>query len=102
MVQSISPEVLELLKAYDWPGNIRELQSVIREALIASTGPTLLPEFLPTVLRRDADENERQALPQGPWTRRRGSRSSILCRAPWRPDTATSIDAHCSFSTFWC
>jgi len=65
MVQSISPEVLELFKAYSWPGNIRELQSVIREALIASTGPTLLPEFLPTVLRRDADENERQALPTG-------------------------------------
>ena len=45
-VQSISQEYLERLQAYRWPGNIRELQSVIRESLIVSTGPTLLPEFL--------------------------------------------------------
>jgi two-component system nitrogen regulation response regulator GlnG len=63
MVQSISPEVLELFEAYSWPGNIRELQSVIREALIASTGPTLLPDFLPTVIRRDADETARETTP---------------------------------------
>ncbi|MFO0869457.1 MAG: sigma-54 dependent transcriptional regulator [Pirellulales bacterium] len=46
-VQSISPEALERLQHHRWPGNIRELQSVLREALIASTGPTLLPDFLP-------------------------------------------------------
>jgi two-component system nitrogen regulation response regulator GlnG len=63
MVQSISPEVLELFEAYSWPGNIRELQSVIREALIASTGPTLLPDFLPTVIRREADETARETTP---------------------------------------
>lgn len=45
-VQSISQESLERLQSYRWPGNIRELQSVIRESLIVSTGPTLLPEFL--------------------------------------------------------
>lgn len=45
-VQSISQEALDRLQAYRWPGNIRELQSVIREALIISAGPTLLPEFL--------------------------------------------------------
>jgi two-component system nitrogen regulation response regulator GlnG len=63
MVQSISPEVLEFFEAYSWPGNIRELQSVIREALIASTGPTLLPEFLPTVIRREADDPARETTP---------------------------------------
>jgi len=45
-VQTISPECLERLRAYSWPGNIRELQAVLREAIIVSTGPTLLPEFL--------------------------------------------------------
>jgi two-component system nitrogen regulation response regulator GlnG len=45
-VQSISQEALNILQAYRWPGNIRELQSIIREALIVSTGPTILPEFL--------------------------------------------------------
>ena len=46
-VQTISNEALELLQRHAWPGNVRELQSVLREALIVSTGPTLLPEFLP-------------------------------------------------------
>ena len=44
--KSISPAALDLLQRYDWPGNVRELQSIIREALIASAGPTILPEFL--------------------------------------------------------
>jgi two-component system nitrogen regulation response regulator GlnG len=61
-VQSISEESLELLQRYDWPGNVREMQSVIREALIVSAGPTLLPEFLPAELRRDGiAEPERAA-----------------------------------------
>jgi two-component system nitrogen regulation response regulator GlnG len=53
-VQSIAPETLEKLQAYRWPGNIRELQSVIREALIVSTGPTLLPDFLPLEVRGES------------------------------------------------
>jgi len=52
-VQSISQEALERLQAYRWPGNIRELQSVIRESLIVSTGPTLLPEFLSIELQNE-------------------------------------------------
>jgi two-component system nitrogen regulation response regulator GlnG len=52
-VQSISAEAMELLERYDWPGNVRELQSVIREALVASAGPTILPEFLPAELHKD-------------------------------------------------
>lgn len=46
-VASIASETLSLLEAYHWPGNIRELQSVIREGMITATGPVLLPEFLP-------------------------------------------------------
>ena len=53
VVQSISPESLELLRHYSWPGNVRQLQSVIREALIVSTGPELLPEFLPLEFQQE-------------------------------------------------
>lgn len=42
-----SPEAVEMLRRYSWPGNLRELQSVIKQALLKSTGPVLLPEFLP-------------------------------------------------------
>jgi len=51
IVQTIAAETLEVLREYRWPGNIRELQSVIREALIVSTGTTLLPDFLPAETR---------------------------------------------------
>ena len=58
-VQSISQEALDHLQKYRWPGNIRELQSVIRESLIVSTGPTLLPEFLSIELKNDVSvDNE--------------------------------------------
>lgn len=53
-VTSISEETLERLHDYSWPGNVRELQNTIREALICSAGPTLLPEFLPHEVMREA------------------------------------------------
>lgn len=34
----ISPEVLEMLKTYPWPGNIRELRNVLERALILARG----------------------------------------------------------------
>lgn len=49
-VQSISSESLDLLQRYSWPGNIRELQSILRESLITSAGSVLLPQFLPPEL----------------------------------------------------
>jgi two-component system nitrogen regulation response regulator GlnG len=49
-VQSVDPATLARLTAYSWPGNIRELQSVLKQALLAASGPVLLPEFLPAVL----------------------------------------------------
>ncbi len=53
-VRAIAAETLELLRRYPWPGNVRELQSVVKQALLHTTGPVLLPEFLPAVLRGEA------------------------------------------------
>jgi DNA-binding NtrC family response regulator len=50
-VQQVAPEAFELLRQYAWPGNIRELQSVLRQALVKAVGPILLPDFLPASLR---------------------------------------------------
>jgi two-component system nitrogen regulation response regulator GlnG len=58
--QTISAEALDIFSRYAWPGNVRELQNVVREALIASTGPTLLPEFLPKELLREAQGESSQ------------------------------------------
>jgi two-component system nitrogen regulation response regulator GlnG len=46
-VQEIAPEALERLGGYSWPGNIRELQSVLKQALLRASGSVLLPAFLP-------------------------------------------------------
>src|SRR5262245_18392260 len=46
-VRSVAPEVLERLRNCPWPGNIRELQSVLKQALLQASGPVLLPAFLP-------------------------------------------------------
>jgi formate hydrogenlyase transcriptional activator len=39
--ESISPETMEALFEYDWPGNIRELQNLIERAVILCRGPVL-------------------------------------------------------------
>jgi len=46
-VLTIDPEALARLRAYHWPGNIRELQSFVKQALLQSRGSVLLPSFLP-------------------------------------------------------
>jgi len=53
---SISPEAIEKLQSHRWPGNIRELQGVLRDALVISTGASLLPEHFPLELRADGDD----------------------------------------------
>jgi len=40
-IDSIPDEVMAVLKAHDWPGNIRELQNVIERAVLFSPGSVL-------------------------------------------------------------
>ena len=49
-VEGLAPETLEALRAYSWPGNIRELEGVLRQTLLQATGTVLAPEFLPTAV----------------------------------------------------
>jgi two-component system nitrogen regulation response regulator GlnG len=48
-IREAAPETLERLRAYSWPGNIRELQSVLKQALLQANGTVLLPAFLPVL-----------------------------------------------------
>ena len=40
-IDTIPPYVMQTLEAYDWPGNIRELENVLQRAIILSPGTTL-------------------------------------------------------------
>ncbi len=46
-VREVDPDALERLRNYTWPGNIRELQSVLKQALLQASGTVLLSTFLP-------------------------------------------------------
>src|SRR5262249_32224931 len=49
-VRQVAPEAMTRLRGYSWPGNIRELQSVLKQALLRASGAVLLPAFLPNPL----------------------------------------------------
>ena len=43
---------MELLREFGWPGNVRQLRAVVRQSVLQTTGPVLLPVFLPDAIRR--------------------------------------------------
>lgn len=51
----LAPEAIDLLRAHEWSGNVRELANAIEHAVILSDGKTIHPEDLPnSVSRRTA------------------------------------------------
>lgn len=48
-VVRFSDPAVERLRHYYWPGNVRQLQSVVRQAVLQTTGPVVLPDFLPSL-----------------------------------------------------
>lgn len=56
-IDVVEPRAMELLAQYSWPGNIRELQSAIKHAVIEATGSVIVIENLPQVIRGYAAEH---------------------------------------------
>lgn len=50
-VDEISAETLDLLRAYDFPGNVRELENIIERGVAIATGDTIEAASLPEDLR---------------------------------------------------
>src|SRR2546421_9549453 len=48
-ISAVAPETMEHLSAYEWPGNLRELQNVIERAVVLCEGPVLEidPDLVP-------------------------------------------------------
>ncbi len=54
-VPAFSDEAMELLCSYPWPGNIRELENAIEQAVALSYQPVLTPEDLPRDVREQRE-----------------------------------------------
>ena len=85
-VREVAPEALERLRGYPWPGNIRELQSVLKQALLRASGAVLLPAFLPESLEGPANP------PRG---RRRGESPA------WRRSSSANGSGPTSATCMW-
>ena len=46
---TIAPETMALLTAYDWPGNIRQLENAVFRAVVLSDGQELTPDVFPQI-----------------------------------------------------
>lgn len=53
-VREISPEAMDHLLAYNWPGNIRELENTIEHAIALSLGKQILPYDLPDAIKNSS------------------------------------------------
>ena len=57
-VKDISKEAIQYMESYSWPGNIRELENVIRRIVALGTGKVILPDDLPTEIYAPLQESE--------------------------------------------
>ena len=51
-VTGISPDAMDLLVDYTWPGNVREMENAIGHAFVHCRGGAILPEHLPQDITR--------------------------------------------------
>ena len=57
--KSLAPSVLTDMMTYSWPGNIRELQNIIKRAIIRTTGEVITRVDLPTTAEPRPQKEER-------------------------------------------
>src|SRR5262249_29141978 len=61
-LRGFAPDVLERFQNYSWPGNVGELQGVVKQAMLNASGHLILSEFLPPQLSQQPPP----AAPAGP------------------------------------
>ena len=63
-VERVSPLALEMLQAYDYPGNARELANIVERAVIVAAGKTIEQGDLPVGLSAAVQAKQRKERPQ--------------------------------------
>ena len=69
-IRSITPEALDALEAFHWPGNIRELENAIEHAFVVETTDQVtyfsLPEYIRKTVRKTSTAALLTGRPAGP------------------------------------
>ncbi|MBK7868260.1 MAG: sigma 54-interacting transcriptional regulator [Ignavibacteriales bacterium] len=55
-IKQFSSSAFEILKEYDWPGNIRELENVVEHSFVLCPGEIIQVEHLPTRIRESQQD----------------------------------------------
>jgi DNA-binding NtrC family response regulator len=63
-VMGASPETLAFLCAYDWPGNVRQLENAVYRAIVLADAPYLQPHDFPSISGVAAPPPESLSQPQ--------------------------------------
>jgi DNA-binding NtrC family response regulator len=58
---SLDPAALTTLKAFPWPGNLRQLRNVVHQGVLACTGPELLKQDLPLPIQKRTGLEEKKS-----------------------------------------
>lgn len=66
-----SQGAVDLLLAYDWPGNIRELKNLVKRMIILKPGDLILPDDIEKMIKVDTDIKLEVKTPYPLWQRQR-------------------------------
>ena len=65
-IAGANPETLKLLCAFDWPGNVRQLENAVFRAVVLADGEYLLPEDFPQISGIMPEVSELPSVPDTP------------------------------------
>ncbi|MFN3537420.1 MAG: sigma-54-dependent transcriptional regulator [Brevundimonas sp.] len=65
-VAGAAPDTLALLTAFEWPGNVRQLENAVYRAIVLADGPWLQPHDFPSISGVAAPMPEAEARPGAP------------------------------------
>lgn len=64
MIESICPEAADSLQRYDWPGNVREVESLLSQAMLNTEGTVVRIQDFPSYVRHNAPSGRRKSIPK--------------------------------------
>ncbi|MEQ1585908.1 MAG: sigma-54 dependent transcriptional regulator, partial [Cyclobacteriaceae bacterium] len=98
-LQGFSKEVLDIFSNYHWHGNLRELNNVVRRAVLLSAGEMIQPDSLPPELGQTSQvENEESVIHESvgllksiAWTAERQAIKDVLEKVNFNKSKASEL-----------